>query len=161
MKGNFERDETSYVRGFAVHPLTVRSVLQQRWKHKVGKKDRGSRQVLSSRMSFKACDSIYGAACLCEDERVVMDVQPAQSDLIAKEIKYHRACYAKYCKPKTLNWERSVNQESVRSCGTMCARAFSVLAKSAGLSPWKTSDGNVVTSTMPYLWCQFVDFLRK
>ena len=71
-----------------------------------------TRQGLSRCMSFEACDTLYRTACVREDEDVLLEVQPGpgQPDLIAKEVRYHHACYAKYINPKTLD---SISEEKV------------------------------------------------
>ena len=61
---------------------------------------------LSSCMTLAACATVYEAAwCITrEDERLLLEVRPSQADLIAKEICYHKGCYAKYSRQKNVSY---------------------------------------------------------
>ena len=96
----------------------------------VQNKVNGVRQSLLSCMTFEACDAIYYAAYVRGDKDVLLEVQPGQPDLIAKEICYHHCCYAKHTHEKTLHGlsEEKVCEESSGKRRTEYSKAFSRLA---------------------------------
>ena len=119
-------------------------------------------QTLTSCMTFEACDAIYNAVYVRGDERVLLEVQPGQPDLIAKEISYHRACYMKYTHPFYLQGisEAQVREESRGERGTVYAKAFSQLASEIQRTILDNpGDGKFVT--MPDLCERYVTALNE
>ena len=68
------------------------------------KRVKGGRQSLTQYCTFDAWEAICSAVEIWADERVLLEELPGpgQPDAIAKEVSYHRACYADYTHPKTL-----------------------------------------------------------
>ena len=93
-------------------------------------------------MSFEACQKVFRAAPIRGDERVLLEVQQGQPDLIAKEVCYHRACYGNYTNQKTLHAisERNVEEESDGKKGRLYQDAFSCLADEIRTSVLEKSD---------------------
>ena len=126
------------------------------------KKVKGVHQTLTSCMTFEACDAIYNAAYVRGDERVLLEVQPGQPDLIAKEISYHRVCYMKYTHPFYLQGisEAKVREESGGERGSVYAKAFSQLASEIQRTILDNpGDGKFVS--MPDLCEQYVTALNE
>lgn len=93
---------------------------------------------------------------------MLLEVNPSQPDLIAKEICYHKSCYSKYTNQKTLDALSGANvtEESVGVCGSAYTRAFSQLASDIHQSILSNPDeGNV--ASMPDLCSRYVLLLEE
>ena len=80
-------------------------------------------------MTFAASEAIYGAACIREDERILLEVGHGQPDFIAKDIRYHRSRYSVYTNQNFLDriLEKSMDAEGKGLAGKVLAYAFSTL----------------------------------
>ena len=126
------------------------------------KKVKGSRQKPSNCMTLEACATLYEAALITEDERVLLEVNPSLPDLIAKEICYHKVCYSHYTNPKALEAisDANVSKESNGSSGSAYTRAFSRLTSEIEQSIINCpSDGNV--ASMPELCRRYILLLEE
>ena len=89
---------------------------------KVTKRHRGTRYRLMQCLTFEACEAIYNAAQIQNDGDVLRELLPGpgQPDPIARELRYHRPCYAKYTHAKTL--EKLLEDEQKAERGTQPLR---------------------------------------
>ena len=125
------------------------------------KKVKGTRQSLSNCMTFAASEAIYRAACIREDERVLLEVGHGQADLIAKEIRYHRSCYSVYTNQNSLDeiLEKNMDAEGKGLAGKAHEKAFSSLQQEVKSSLLDQVNAGTVASMLE-LCSRYVTLLR-
>ena len=90
------------------------------------------RQHLTQVLTFEACEAINCAAEIRGDERMLMEFAPVpgRPDPIARELHYHRICYAEFTHRKKLDdlLEREENEEKSSVHAAAYTKAFDLLA---------------------------------
>ena len=124
------------------------------------------RQKLAQCLTFEACEAIHNAAQIRSDDRILLEVLPGpgQPDAMAREIKYHRSCYAQYTHGKTLSClldrqhEAENRSQPLREGLTAFDRAFRRLAAEVQQNIISNAaTGNV--SRVSDLCCRYNSFL--